>query len=67
MCPTDLDLDRPEIAEDEQVPSPDPRPIDVQYVGVAWGLAERQDGPDAAPVGRLAVPPRLVSGAAPAG
>ena len=51
MCPTDLDLDLPEIAEDEQVPSPDPHPIAVQYVGVAWGLAERQDGPDPAPVG----------------
>jgi len=51
MCPTDLDLDLPEIAEDKQVPSPDPYPVDVQYAGVAWGLAERQDGPDAAPAG----------------
>ncbi len=48
MCLTDLelDLDLPEIAEDEQVSSADPHPIDVQYAGVAWGLAERQDGPD---------------------
>jgi len=51
MCPTDLDLDLSEIAGDEQVPSPDPHPIDVQYAGVAWGLAERQDGPDAVPAG----------------
>ncbi len=51
MCPTDLDLDLPEIAEDEQVPSPDPYPVDVQNAGVAWGLAQRQDGPDAAPAG----------------
>ena len=53
MCPTalDLDLDLPEIAEDEQAPGPDPHPIGGQYVGVAWGLAERQDGPDAAPAG----------------
>ena len=53
MCTTDLDLDLdvPEIAEDEQAPSPDPDPdlIGGQYAGVAWGLAERQDGPDAAP------------------
>jgi hypothetical protein len=55
MCPTGLDLDLPEIAEDEQVPSPDPYSIDVRYAGVAWGLAERQDGPDAArPAGRAA-------------
>ncbi len=46
MCPTDLDLDLPEIAaEDEQAPSPDPHPIGGQYAGVAWGLAERPDGP----------------------
>ncbi len=51
MCPTDLDLDLPEIAEDEQGPSPDPYPVDVQNAGVAWGLAQRQDGPDAAPAG----------------
>jgi len=53
MCPTDLDLDLdlPEIAEDEQAPSPDPHPIGGQYAGVAWGLAERQDGADAAPAG----------------
>ena len=51
MCTTDLDLDLdvPEIAEDEQAPSPDPHLIGGQYAGVAWGLAERQDGPDAAP------------------
>ena len=51
MCTTDLDLDLdlPEIAGDGQAPSPDPHPIGGQYVGVAWGLAERQDGPDAAP------------------
>jgi hypothetical protein len=51
MCPTDvdLDLDLPEIAADEQAPSPDPHLIGGQYAGVAWGLAERPDGPDAAP------------------
>ncbi len=51
MCTTDLDLDLdvPEIAEDEQAPSPDPHLIAGQYAGVAWGLAERQDGADAAP------------------
>ena len=50
MCLTDLDLDLdlPEIADDKQAPRPDPHPIDGQYAGVAWGLAERQDGPDAA-------------------
>jgi hypothetical protein len=53
MCLTDLDvdldLDLPEITDDEeQAPRPDPLPIDGRYVGVAWGLAERQDGPDAA-------------------
>ncbi len=48
MCATDLDLDLPEITDDEeQAPRPDP--IGGQYAGVAWGLAERQDGPDAAP------------------
>ncbi len=50
MCPTDLDLNLPEIAEEEQAPSPDPHLIG-RYAGVAWGLAERQDGPDAAPAG----------------
>ncbi len=51
MCLTDLDLhlDLPEIADDEQALRPDPHPIGGQYAGVAWGLAERQDGPDAAP------------------
>ena len=42
MCPTDLDLDL-DLADDEQ--APDPHPIDGQYAGVAWGLAERQDAP----------------------
>ena len=52
MCLTDLDrdLDLPEITDDEeQALRPDPHPIDGQYAGVAWGLAGRQDGPDAAP------------------
>ncbi len=51
MCTTDLDLDLdlPEIAADEPAPSPDPHLIGGQYAGVAWGLAERQDVPDAAP------------------
>jgi hypothetical protein len=55
MCPTDvdLDLDLPEIAKDEQAPSPDPH-LMGRYVGVARGLAERQDGPDAAPAGLAA-------------
>ncbi len=56
MCPIDLDLDLPEIAEDEQAPSPDPHLIG-RYAGVAWGLTERQDGLDAA----------AASGPAPAG
>jgi len=50
MCLTDLDLDLdlPEITDDEeQAPGPDP--IGGQYAGVAWGLAERHDGPDPAP------------------
>jgi hypothetical protein len=48
MCTTDLDLDLdlPEIAEDEAL---DPHPIGGQYAGVAWGLAEHQDAPDNAP------------------
>jgi hypothetical protein len=47
MCLTDLDLDLdlPEITDDEQALRPDPHPIDGQYAGVAWGLAERHDGP----------------------
>jgi len=45
----DLDLDLPEIADGEQALCPDPDPIGGQYAGVAWGLAERRDGPDAAP------------------
>jgi hypothetical protein len=52
MCLTDLDLDLdlPEITDDEErAPRPDPNPIDGQYAGVAWGLAERHDGPDPAP------------------
>jgi hypothetical protein len=50
MCPTDLGLDLPEIAADEQAPSSGPHLIG-RYAGVAWGLAERQDGQVAAPVG----------------
>jgi hypothetical protein len=42
MCTTDLDLGL-DLADDEQ--APDPHPIDGQYVGVAWGLAERQEAP----------------------
>jgi hypothetical protein len=38
-----LDL---EVANDEEQ---SPRPIGGQYAGVAWGLAKRQDDPDAAP------------------
>jgi hypothetical protein len=52
MCLTDLDLDLdlPEITDDEEhAPRPDLHPIDGQYAGVAWGLAERQDGQYAAP------------------
>jgi len=50
MCTTDLDLDLPEITDDEEQPlRAHPHPIGGQYAGVAWGLAERQDGPDAAP------------------
>jgi hypothetical protein len=52
MCLTDLDLDLdlPEITDDEeQALHPDPHPIGGQYAGVAWGLAERHDGPDPAP------------------
>ena len=51
MCATDLDLDLPEITEDEQATGPDPHPIGGQYAGVAWGLAKRQVSqpiPDAA-------------------
>ena len=52
MCLTelDIDLDLPEITDDEeQPPRPDPHPVDGRYAGVAWGLAECHDGPDPAP------------------
>ena len=52
MCLTDLDLDLdlPEITDGEEPAlHPDPHPIGGQYAGVAWGLAERHDGPDPAP------------------
>lgn len=48
MCLTGLDPDL-EIPG-AQAPCPDPGPIGGQYAGVAWGLAERPDGPDAAEV-----------------
>ncbi len=51
MCATDLDLDLPEIAADEQAAGPDPQPAAGQYAGVAWGRAGRRDVPDAAPAG----------------
>ena len=41
MCVTDLDLDLPEIAEDEQVPGSDRHQIGAQQPGVAWGLADQ--------------------------
>jgi hypothetical protein len=44
VCLTGLDPDL-EIP-DAQAPRPDPRQIGGQYAGVAWGLAERLDGPD---------------------
>ena len=48
MCLTDLDPDL-EIPG-AQAPRPDPGQIGGQYAGVAWGLADRPDGSDAAEV-----------------
>jgi len=43
MCLTDqdLDLDLPEMADDEDRARPKPHLADGQYAGVAWGRAER--------------------------
>ena len=41
MYVTDLDLDLPEIAEDEQVPGSDRHQIGDRQPGVAWGLADQ--------------------------
>ena len=41
MCVTDLDLDLPEIAEDEQVSGSDQHQIGARQPGVAWGLADQ--------------------------
>ena len=41
MYVTELDLDLPEIAEDEQVPGSDRHQIGALQPGVAWGLADQ--------------------------
>ena len=41
MYVTELDLDLPEIAEDEQVPGSDRHQIGAREPGVAWGLADQ--------------------------
>ena len=52
MCVTDLDPDL-DIAEDEQALRLDPHLIGGRYAGVAWGLAERPDGPDLGEAGAV--------------
>ncbi len=54
MCLTDLDLDRPEVADHEEQasgPEPEPDPVDGRYAGVAWGRAERLEATAAATAG----------------
>jgi hypothetical protein len=41
MCVTDLDLDLPESAEDEQVSGAHRHQIGARQPGVAWGLADQ--------------------------